>query len=138
MHEHLLISSWNNRITDPEWLPYEKSARFYCPGHRRCKGCRRGQHSRLFALQSGARCLLLRDVSERTGINIIATTGVYMDESGWLNLISEENLLKYILREIQDGTQGTQIRCGAIKCATDRFGFTPINRKRYEHAQGLP
>ena len=68
-------------------------------------------------------------VSERTGINIIATTGVYMDESGWLNLISEENLLKYILREIQDGTQGTQIRCGAIKCATDRFGFTPINRK---------
>ena len=64
----------------------------------------------------GRDVLLLRDVSERTGINIIATTGVYMDESGWLNLISEENLLKYILREIQDGTQGTQIRCGDQMC----------------------
>lgn len=28
MHEHLLISSWNNRITDPEWLPYEKALDF--------------------------------------------------------------------------------------------------------------
>ena len=31
MHEHLLISSWNNRITDPEWLPYEKALDFIAP-----------------------------------------------------------------------------------------------------------
>ena len=29
MHEHLLISSWNNRITDPEWLPYEKAHQLF-------------------------------------------------------------------------------------------------------------
>ena len=31
VHEHLLISSWNNRITDPEWLPYEKPLDFIVP-----------------------------------------------------------------------------------------------------------
>ena len=49
MHEHLLISSWNNRITDPEWLPYEKALDFIAPVI--------AEHSRLFALQSGARCV---------------------------------------------------------------------------------
>ena len=129
MHEHLLISSWNNRITDPEWLPYEKALDFIAPVIADAKAAGVDSIVDCSPFNLGRDVLLLRDVSERTGINIIATTGVYMDESGWLNLISEENLLKYILREIQDGTQGTQIRCGAIKCATDRFGFTPINRK---------
>lgn len=119
MHEHLLISSWNNRITDPEWLPYEKALDFIAPVIADAKAAGVDSIVDCSPFNLGRDVLLLRDVSERTGINIIATTGVYMDESGWLNLISEENLLKYILREIQDGTQGTQIRCGAIKCATE-------------------
>ena len=91
MHEHLLISSWNNRITDPEWLPYEKALDFIAPVIADAKAAGVDSIVDCSPFNLGRDVLLLRDVSERTGINIIATTGVYMDESGWLNLISEEN-----------------------------------------------
>ena len=82
MHEHLLISSWNNRITDPEWLPYEKALDFIAPVIADAKAAGVDSIVDCSPFNLGRDVLLLRDVSERTGINIIATTGVYMDESG--------------------------------------------------------
>lgn len=126
MHKHFLISNWNNRITAPEWLPHEKALDFIAPVIANAKAAGVDRLDDCSPFNLGRDSLLLRDVTERTGMNIIATTGVYVDESGWLNLISEDNLLRYILREIREGTQ---IHRGAIKCASDCFGFTPINRK---------
>jgi phosphotriesterase-related protein len=40
-----------------------------------------------------------------------------------------EMLAEYLIREIREGIEGTDTRAGIIKCATDRLGVTPFNRK---------
>lgn len=129
VHEHLLLSNWNNRIADPQWLPYDKAISFIEPVIADAKAAGVDTLVDCTPLNLGRDSQLLLDISRHTGMKIIATTGIYVDEDGWLAQIAEENLLKFLLREIQEGTQGTSVRCGAIKCATDRFGFTPINKK---------
>lgn len=129
MHEHLMISNWNNRIADPDWLPYEEALELICGviGDAKANGV--DTIVDCTPLDIGRDTKLIRDVSERTGMNIIASTGLYVDEDGWIAQTSEENLLKMFLRELEEGTQGTGVRCGVLKAATDRFGFTDINKK---------
>lgn len=144
MHEHLYLGSWQNRIADPEWFCREEAMEMI-------------EGVLADAVRAGVRTLvdvtplnlgrdvgLLLEAAERTGMQIVASTGVFVDEAGWLNQISEENLLRMILRETREGVQGTEIRCGAIKCGTGEQGFTDINKKilracgRAQRETGLP
>jgi phosphotriesterase-related protein len=55
-----------------------------------------------------------------------------------------DRLVEVLLRDITDGIQGTCVRAGIIKCATDRLGVTELNRKllqvaaRLHRATGVP
>lgn len=144
MHEHLYLGDWNHRIADPEWFDHED-------GMKMITGVLKD------AVEHGVKTLvdvtpfnlgrdvdLLVEAAQKTGIQIIASTGAYIDESGQFSQISEENLLKMILREAGEGVGRNHIRCGAIKCGTDRFGFTDLNKKllracgRAQKETGLP
>ena len=58
--------------------------------------------------------------------------------------ISMRAVLELLLREVEQGIQGSGIKPGIIKCATDHFGVTPFNEKllrvtsRVHRASGLP
>jgi phosphotriesterase-related protein len=43
-----------------------------------------------------------------------------------------DTLARYLVRDVEQGIQGTGIRAGIIKCATDRPGVTPLNKKLLE------
>lgn len=87
---------------------------------------------------------ILREVSRRTGLQIVASTGSYATEDKWLERITEDGLLYLYLKDIQEGMQGFDCKAGVIKCATDAPGFTPGNEKmlraaaRAQRATGLP
>lgn len=144
MHEHLYLGDWNHRMSDPEWFDYED-------GMNMITGVLRN------AMEAGVKTLvdvtpfnlgrdvdLLLEAAQKTGMHIVAATGAYIDESGQFSQISEENLLKMILREVREGVGTAHIRCGVIKCGTDRFGFTDLDKKllracgRAQKETGLP
>lgn len=128
MHEHIIMidPAMTTALTD--WLDMDKFSSVALP-----------QLNRLYEL--GVRTIidatpinLGRDVrvieamSRLSGIHMIACTGFYHFESPWVFDPDPQWLSELYIREITEGIQGTAIRAGAIKCATDEPGVTPWNR----------
>lgn len=144
MHEHLYLGNWNNRMADPQWFCHTEAMEMIAGVLR--DAVRAGVRTivDVTTCNMGRDIDLMKEAAEATGMQIVASSGVYEDESGYFSQISEDNLLKMILREIEDGVGKEKIRCGAIKCATGRYGFTDNNRKllracgRAQRETGLP
>ncbi|MEK3793496.1 phosphotriesterase [Paenibacillus sp. FSL R7-0204] len=71
--------------------------------------------------------VFIREVSECTGVTIIAATGMYtcQDLPEPLRRKNIDYLAELFIRDIEVGIQNTEIKAGFIKCATDVQGITP-------------
>jgi phosphotriesterase-related protein len=67
---------------------------------------------------------LLRTVAERTGMRIVAATGL-LDIPRWFLKRPAHEIAPLFVRDLTEGIAGTTIRAGIIKCALDRAGLTP-------------
>ncbi len=72
----------------------------------------------------------LREVSERSGVAIVAACGLYHYPAMLTLRRTTEQLAEIFLRECRDGLDGTAILPGMLKCATDSPGVTADNAKR--------
>jgi phosphotriesterase-related protein len=143
MHEHLVVFSWSMRQAFPNWLD-------------RCVIVDAAVRELRAVHESGVRTIvdaspvnlgrdieLLRDIAAQSEVRIIASGGLYWTEEPWLDNWSADLIYDWLMRDL-DGMQGTGIRPGIIKCGTDRFGVTPLNKKllqvtaRLHRASGLP
>lgn len=74
----------------------------------------------------------LAEISERSGINIVASTGYYYEGEGAPAYFKfraalgtgEDDLLQMMLTEINEGVNGTGIKAGVIKLATSKDVIT--------------
>ncbi len=73
---------------------------------------------------------LLREVSQRSGVYIAASTGFYYYPSMISEQRSAEELCTLVMREIEDGMEEMNISPGILKCAVDRSGITADTKKR--------
>jgi phosphotriesterase-related protein len=87
------------------------------------------------------------EVSQRSGINLICATGVYVEDMGipWtMNQLPVEAIAEAFIKEIEDGVAATGIRCGVIKIATGDGAVSAYERKvitaaaRAAKATGVP
>lgn len=78
----------------------------------------------------------LKRASEKTGVNIIATTGWWGVEPPYAGPIPEDKWAQAFIDDIQKGCDGTDIRAGILKAAMDKEGPTPWNIKTH-HAAGI-
>src|SRR5438067_4486638 len=78
----------------------------------------------LTTLDLGRNIRLLADLSRRTGVNIIAATGIWRDIPRALWNRSPDEIAALFVREIEQGIEGTGIRAGIIKVANDAEGVT--------------
>ena len=67
---------------------------------------------------------LLAEISHRTGINIITSTGWWMSLPSYLAGHSPDLFADMFVREIEDGIAGTSIKAGILKSAADFGGVT--------------
>ncbi len=87
---------------------------------------------------------LLAEVSRRSGVNIIASTGMYYYEDFSFNHLPEDVLAEQMINECLNGNPFNGIRPGFLKCASDYAGITPFVRKihkimgKVQAATGLP
>ena len=129
MHEHLYVGNWNNRMADPQWMDYEDVIKNTTRAVLAAKEKGVQTIVDVTPMNIGRDIHVLKEVSEATGVKIVAATGMLYDETNWVQRIKEENLVKMFVREATEGVQGTDIKCGIIKCGTNQYGLTPANQK---------
>lgn len=87
---------------------------------------------------------LIQEVSRQSGMQIIACTGHWLYPSLSMSVRTVEELTEFFVLEIERGIEGTGIKPGVIKVATDREGVTPFLGKalraaaRASKATGIP
>ena len=69
---------------------------------------------------------VLAEASRRTGVNIIATTGWWLETPVMFTGFSADRLAHAFIREIQEGIAGTDIKAGILKAASDIPGVIPM------------
>lgn len=79
----------------------------------------------LSTMDLGRDIRFVAEMSRRTGVNIIAATGIWRDIPRTLWTRSPDEIAALFVREIEVGIEGTGIKAGIIKVANDTEGVTP-------------
>ena len=138
MHEHLFIA-----FAGAEFDPSARFDRpeFVAEAVRRLKQLRIEHGVRSFVdpcpIELGRDAALMREIAEKSEMNVVCTTGFYFEEMGlpiyWRARTVEEIAGLYI-REITYGIGTTGIKAGAIKVATGAPAITALEHKFLEAA----
>ncbi len=87
---------------------------------------------------------LMREVSLGSGMQIIACTGNHLAVPRPFGDVSPDVIAELYVREIEEGIEGSGIKAGIIKVASDRGGITPPQEvvlraaARTQKATGIP
>jgi phosphotriesterase-related protein len=86
---------------------------------------------------------LMQEIARRSGMQVIASTGHWLDPSNTMRARTVEELADFFVREITSGIEGTDIKAGVIKVANgnmiDPFGEKVLRAAvRASKATGLP
>ena len=68
---------------------------------------------------------MIAEVSRRSGVNIIAVSGWWLEIPRFFQAASVEQLADVFVREVEEGISGTGIKPGLLKSASDYGGVTP-------------
>ena len=124
-HEHILLSSAGISQVYPELIDRESSIRdavaHLKEAHR--EGLRTLVDVTTFDLGRDVR--LLEQVSRGSGVNIVCATGTWLDIPRAFWEADPDDIASLYSREIEEGIEGTGIKAGIIKVATDQGGVTP-------------
>lgn len=144
MHEHVLVANTAMRQAFSRWVNVEETIRFATEEVKAAAD--RGVKTivDLTPINLGRDIHVIRAVAEAAEMQMIAATGLYYHEEPWMNGWEVDRLVEFLIEDIEKGIQGTDIRAGIIKCATDHDGVTPANEKllrvaaRLHRATGVP
>lgn len=86
----------------------------------------------------------VREVAQQSGMQIIVAAGIYWKTTWYFEGHPIEELQALLVHDITEGIQGTDIRAGILKAATDEPGVTETNERalravaRAHRATGVP
>jgi phosphotriesterase-related protein len=145
-HEHLVIDGGRPVQMEPEFDLGEVAAM----ATEVAEAARLGLRSVIDAMpcDAGRNVAKLVELSRRTGINIVAPTGLHHDRyygpAHWSHRISVDELADLFVADIADGIDAydyagpvvrrTQFRAGVIKVAGSEGGLSPRDRRVFEAA----
>ena len=87
---------------------------------------------------------LIQEVSRQSGVQLIAVTGSHLAVPRPFGDVSPDVIARLYSREIEEGIEGTGIKAGLVKAASDRGGITPPQEvilravARTHHRTGVP
>ncbi len=129
-HEHMLIYSPNMRLGFGErWFPLQKAidraVHLLSDAKARC-----GIDTVIDGtpLDLGRNLQALREISRRSSVNILLSSGLYITEEHFMHRRTPSAFAKAFIDECTNGIADSGIKPAMLKCATGPAGFTPINR----------
>jgi len=124
MHEHLLVAAAGLYRDYPELLGETLMDRVV----ERLDAAKAGGVDTILdatTIDLGRDIELIAEASRRSGVNIIATSGWWLDIPRFLTGVSPDQMAEVFIREIEVGIGGTDIKAGVLKSASDIEGVTP-------------
>jgi len=137
MHEHILVANWSMRQAFSDWVDLDTLIEDAVQEVSLAKQSGVQTIVDCTPLNLGRDINLIREVAARTGMQIIAATGLYWFDEPWLGGWEVDRVVEFLIRDIEYGIQGTDSKAGIIKAATGDLGVTPINRKTLQVAARL-
>lgn len=134
MHEHIIMIDPAMTLAFPDWLDMDRFAQVVGPQLKRLYELGIRTIIDATPINLGRDVRVIEAMSRLSGIHMIACTGLYHYENPWVCNPDPEWTAEMYIREITQGIQGTSIRAGAIKCATDENGVTDWNRAMLQAA----
>lgn len=130
MHEHVICIDWAARMCFRDrWFERDKVIEIAVGQLKKAKEYGIDTIIDGTAINLGRDIELIKEVSEKSGVNIIASTGIYFQEEPYLMGKPIDWLKDLFLEECERGIEGTGILPGFIKSATDKYGITDLNKK---------
>jgi phosphotriesterase-related protein len=124
-HEHVGTNAAGLRHTYPEFIDragiIEQSAAALKEAYN--EGLRTMVDVSTFDL--GRDVEMIQEVSRMSGVQIVAATGNHLAVPRPFGDVSPDVIAPLYMREIEEGIEGTGVKAGIIKVASDRGGVTP-------------
>jgi phosphotriesterase-related protein len=131
MHEHICAASAGILRAWPELLGGREALIEHCAGILQQARAEAGVRTivDVTPLDLGRDIQLMQEVARRSGVQVIACTGHWLDISRSIASRTVDELAAFFIREIEDGIEGTDVRAGIIKVANDVEGVTEVGEK---------
>ena len=128
MHEHMAMVDPAMRLAFPDWFDRERFIELSVPQLKRARS--EGVEAILdpTPISLGRNVELIRTLSEKSGVRMMACTGLYYFDTPNVTLPDPRWLSRLFVRELTEGCEGTSIRAAAIKCATEDEVLSDTNR----------
>ncbi|XOV86604.1 MAG: phosphotriesterase [Pseudomonadota bacterium] len=124
MHEHVMVSASGLIDHYPDLLGEDREARaIEALKKAKAEGIDTIVDATTFDL--GRKPQLLAHVAAESGVNIINTTGWWLDVPRFLIGVSPNQMAREFIRDVEEGFRGTDIKAGILKCAADFESVTP-------------
>ena len=139
IHEHIYCgSTYLHKAFDDRWFDRDELAHIAAQKLIEAK-----EKFGLCTVVDGTPCSIGRDVkllikvSQLSGVNIVASSGMYYTADTYLNGTDSDRLSQYFVDECKNGMEDTYkhetpVLPGILKCATGSDGLTPINEMLLE------
>ncbi len=120
MHEHLGTVDANAWKAFPDWLNRDQFIDYAVGQYKKAKNRGIDTIVDVTPLDLGRDIGMIKEVSEKSGVNVIACTGIYGNDYGWHLYKDPDYIAGLFIREAEQGIEGTDIKAGVIKCATHK------------------
>lgn len=125
MHEHIMVGAAGAYVDFPEFFgPNPMDQVIHELNAAKAGGVQTIVDAT--TLDLGRDVHLMHEASKRTGVNIIACSGWWLEIPRFFDGLSPDQLAEVFLREIEHGISGTNIKAGILKAAHDIDGITPM------------
>lgn len=130
MHEHITCADWSMRMNfGDKFLQYDKLVEMAVGQLKKLKQYGVTTFVDGTAVNLGRDINLLREVSRKSGVNIVASSGFYIQEEAWLAMRDEGEIHDLLLDECLNGIAGTDSLPGIMKNGITGAGITPLQKK---------
>jgi len=124
-HEHVATNAAGLRHTYPQFIDREGILEQSVAALKQAKDEGLQTIVDVTTIDLGRDVELMAEVSRASGVQIVAATGNHLAVPRPFGDVSPDVIAPFYAKEIEEGIEGTGIKAGIIKVASDRGGITP-------------
>jgi phosphotriesterase-related protein len=137
MHEHVITASPGMRHDYPSSFPRADVVAACVEGLQALKDAGIDTLVDHTTYDLGRDVELLAEVSQASGVLIVAATGVWVEPQRFWHQRAPAETAELLIADIEQGVAGTDIRAGVIKCAIDKGGLARPGIERALRASAI-